>query len=364
MNPSRGLIALEQQLRVFVSAFAAGEDGAIHACQLDLAKGHLKITGRTTDVENPFFMAISADRRFLYSNHAPVEFGGDDEQVAAYEIDEHSGELRLLNRQPSFGSASCYVDVAASGRAVVVANYENGSLASYAVGDDGTLGETVSRIKHEGSSVDPNRQQGPHAHCAVVSPDGRFVLAADLGLDQVLCYRLHPATAELSPNEPAFARTAPGAGPRHLTFHPGGGFVYVINELDNTVAAFSYDAEYGTLKELQVISTLPEGYDGESHTADLKMTPDGQFLYGTNRGHDSIAIYRVSDDGRLSLLEFTPSLGEGPQNLAITPGGELLLCANMPGDNVVVFRIDSETGQLSTVGEPVPVIKPACIKIL
>jgi 6-phosphogluconolactonase len=185
-----------------------------------------------------------------------------------------------------------------------------------------------------------------------------------LGLDQVLCYRLNSKTAELSPNEPAIAKTAPGAGPRHLTFHPGGKYVYVLNELDNTVAVFAYDGESGALQELQVISTLPEGYEGESYTADLKITPDGQFLYSTNRGHDSIAIYRINDEGRLSLLEFTPSLGEGPQNLVITPGGELLLCANMPGNNVVVFRIDSETGQLSTVGEPYHVIKPSCIKIL
>ena len=357
-------MSLENQLCVFISAFAAGDAGAIHVCQLDLAHGHLKIVGRTTDVENPFFMAVSADRRFLYSNHAPMEFGGDAEQIAAYAIDQHSCKLRLLNRQPSLGSASCYVDISASGRAVVAANYKDGSLESYAVGDDGTLGETVSQIKHEGSSVDPNRQQGPHAHCAVVSPDSKFVLAADLGLDQVLCYRLHPKTAKLSLNEPAITKMAPGAGPRHLTFHPSDKHVYVLNELDNTVAVFAYDGESGTLQELQVISTLPAGYEGESYTADLKITPDGQFLYSTNRGHNSIAIYRINDEGRLSLLEFTPSLGEGPQNLAITPGGEFLLCANMPGDNVVVFRIDSETGQLSTVGEPLTVIKPSCIKFL
>lgn len=354
----------DQQLLVFVAAFAAPEEGAIHAYRLDLNTGRMVLLDQTIQVGFPFFMALSPDRRFLYTNHAPTQFGAQDEQIIAYEISQTTGTLRELNRQPSPGLATCYVEIAGSGKALVVAHYQNGSLASYAVKGDGTLSETVSLIQHEGSSIEPERQQGPHAHCSAVSPDSRFVLAADLGLDQVASYRLNPTTAELSPNEPPFVKTAPGAGPRHLTFHPGGGYVYVINELDNTVTAFNYDSEAGALAELQVISTLPGGYAGESSTADLKISPNGQYLYGTNRGHDSIAIFRIHEDGRLTLLDITSSLGKGPQNLAITPGGELLLCANMPGDHVVIFRIDSETGLLSPLGEPVPVTKPSCIKIL
>ena len=352
------------ELFVFVSAFAPGDDGAIHAYRLDPDAAQLKPLCRTTDIEHPFFMAVSPNGRFLYANHAPGKFGGEaHEQVAAYEIVGRTGRLKLLNRQSSLGSSACYLDVDASGGTVVVANYETGSVASLPVRHDGSLDEVSSFIQHTGSSVNPARQRGPHAHCIVVSPDNRFVYSADLGLDQVLCYRLDPAAAKLSPTECPFAKTSPGAGPRHLTFHPNGQWVYVINELANSVTMFDYDSGPGTLTDRQTISTLPEGFDGTSHCADLKITPDGRFLYGTNRGHDSVAAYRIGDDGRLALLKIEPSRGKGPQNLAITPGGELLLCANMPGNNVVLFRIHPQTGELTPVGPQVAMPGPSCIMI-
>jgi 6-phosphogluconolactonase len=349
---------------VFISAFASGDDGAIHAYHLQTETGRLQLVHRTTDVENPFFMAVSPDHRFLYSIHA-IAFGGEEhEEVAAYEIDGRTGRLRLLNRQSAHGSASCYLDVDETGKTVLVANYSTGSVASLPVRKDGSLGEASSFFQHEGSSVDPKRQKGPYAHAIVVSPDNRFAFAADLGLDQVLGYRLDSATAKLSPNRQPFVRTPAGAGPRHLTFHPNGKHVYVINELKNSVTLFDFLAESGMLIERQTISTLPEDFDGTSHCADLKITPNGRFLYGTNRGHDSIAVYAIGDDGRLTLVGIEPSLGQGPQNLAITPSGRLLLCANMPGDNVAVFRIDPETGGLKSVGEPVSMPKPSCIMLL
>jgi 6-phosphogluconolactonase len=347
---------------VFISAFAAGDEGAIHAFHLKLETGRLEPVHRTTDVEHPFFMAVSADKKFLYAIHAPGKFGGEaNEQVAAYEIIGRTGQLKLLNRQSALGSAACYLDVDATGRTVVVANYATGSVASLPVREDGSLGPASSFIQHKGSSVDPVRQTGPHAHCIVISPDNRFAYAADLGLDQVLGYRLEATIAKLSAHRQPFVRTPPGAGPRHLTFHPNGRHVYVINELANSVTLFDYDPESGILIEQQTISTLPEDFEGKSQCADLKISPNGRFLYGTNRGHDSIASYRIGDDARLTLLGIEPSLGQGPQNLAITPGGELLLCANMPGNNVAVFRIDPQTGSLTPVGRPVPLPKPSCI---
>ena len=353
-----------KELLVFISAFAPGGEGAIHAYQLDLATGQLKLVQRTTGVEYPFFLALSPDREFLYSIHAPGEFGGKShEQVAAYKMVGRTGELKLLNRQSTRGSASCYLAVDATGKTVVLANYATGSVASLPVQQDGSLGEIVSFVQHEGSSIDPKRQEGPHAHCAVISPDNRFVYAADLGIDRVMAYRLDAATAKLSPGRPPFVRTPPGVGPRHLTFHPNGQRIYVINELANSVTFFDYDTEPGILSERQTISTLPEGFAGTSYCADVKVTPNGHFLYGTNRGHDSIAAYRIGEDGQLTLLEIEPSLGQGPQNLAITPGGELLLCANMPGNNIVVFRIDAQTGDLTPVGEPVSMPSPSCIMI-
>lgn len=348
---------------VFISAFAAGEEGAIHAYRLDMKTGAFKLLQRTTDVQHPFFLALSPDHKLLYSIHAK-EFGGKDpEQVAAYEIGD-AGKLKLLNRQSALGTAACYLDVDATGKTVLAANYSTGSVASLPVEKDGSLGKAASFFQHVGASVDPARQKEPHAHCIVVSPENKFVYAADLGLDQVLCYRLDAAKAKLAPNRQPFVRTPPGAGPRHLTFHPNGKHLYVINELGNSVTLFDYDAESGTLIERQTISTVPKDFAGKSYCADLKITPNGRFLYGTNRGHDTIAAYRIGDDGRLTTLGIEPSLGKGPQNLAITPDGKLLLCANMPGNNVAVFRIDPQTGGLTSVGPTLPMPSPSCIKIM
>lgn len=348
---------------VFVSAFAKGEKGAIHAFALDPESGELTPKAQTTDVEHPFFMALSSNNQFLYSIHAEA-FGGDDNKVAAFKLEGRSGNLQLLNRVPSKGSASCYLDVDATDKAVVVANYSSGDVVSLPVNDDGSLGEPVSYFKHEGSSIDPKRQDSPKAHCFVISPDNRFAFAADLGIDKVMSYRLDANTAKLTPADPAFAETPKGGGPRHLTFHPNGQFVYVINEMGNTVTAYNYEAKSGKFTELQTIPTLPDDFDGVSHTADLKITPDGKYLYGTNRGHDSIAAYQIGEDGKLTLIEIVPSLGKGPQNLAIVPGGKQLLCANMPGGNVVVFAIDSETGKLKAQGTPVEVPMASCIMIV
>jgi 6-phosphogluconolactonase len=287
---------------VFIAAFTAGEKGAIHAYNLDLKTGQLKLAHRNTDVENPFFMALSPDGKFLYSIHAKSFGGKENEEVAAYQVEGRTGQLKLLNRQSAMGSASCYLDVDATGRTVVVANYSTGSVASLPVQQDGSLGRTASFVQHSGSSVDPARQKAPYAHCIVVSPVNRFVYAADLGIDQILGYRLDAETSKLSPNRQPFARTPPGAGPRHLTFHPNGKHLYAINELKNSVTLFDYLAESGMLIERQTISTLPEDFDGTTHCADLKITPDGQFLYGTNRGHDSIAAYDIGEDGRLKLI--------------------------------------------------------------
>ncbi len=349
---------------VFISGFAAGEDGAIHAFHFDAAKGTLKPTHRTADVEHPFFIALSPDGRYLYSIHAPGQFGGTEhEQVAAFEVTSDRGELKLLNRVSAKGTAACYLDVDATGRSVLLANYSSGSVAAFPIQADGSLGAAASFFQHEGSSVNLQRQKEPHAHCFVISPDNRFAFAADLGTDEVRIYQLEAATAKLTPHRQPFVRTQPGAGPRHLTFHPNGRHVYVINELLNSVTVFDYDAENGYLLEQQTLSTLPDGYDEVTHCADVKVTANGRFLYGTNRGHDSIAVYQIGEDGRLSRTAIVPSLGKGPQNLAITPDDHYLLCANMPGNNVVVFRIDEQTGNLEAVGEPIEVTSPSCIRI-
>jgi len=348
---------------VFISSFASGDKGGIHAFSFDSKTGALKPLHRTTDIQNPFFIAISPDKRFLYAIDAEKFGGPDDEFVASYALEGRTGKLKRLNQQSTRGTASCYLDVDATGKSVLVANYSSGSVASFPVQNDGSLGAAASFVQHSGSSADPSRQKGPNAHSIVVSPDNRFALAADLGIDKIMIYNLDATTAMLTPNEAQpFAKLTPGSGPRHLTFHPNGKRVYVINELANTVTLFDYDTENGTLNERQTISTLPSDFTGKSYTADLKITPDGKFLYGTNRGHDSIASYRIGDDGKLTLIGIEPSLGKGPQNLLITPNGRWLLCANMPGNSVFVFQIDAASGKITKVGDPVEIPMPSCIR--
>lgn len=349
---------------VFITAFAPGDKGGIHAYEFDTSSGELTPLHRTAGVENPFFLALTPDKKYLYSIHAKNFGGKDNEQVAAYAVLGRTGELKLRNRQSAEGTAACYLDVDKTGKMLVVANYSSGSVASLPIKADGSLGEHASFFQHKGSSVNAARQKEPHAHSIVISPDNKYALAADLGIDQVVCYKLDSESAKVTPSKPPFARAPAGAGPRHLTFHPGGKRVYVINELANSVTVFDYNPATGTLTEKQTISTLPEGFKGDSYCADLKITPDGQYLYGTNRGHDSIAAYRIGDDGRLSLIAIEPSRGKGPQNLAITPDGAWLLCANMPGNNVAVFQIDARTGKLKAVGEPVTQTSPSCIMLV
>lgn len=362
MSPSAPVQA--DDLLVFVSAFSSGDQAAIQAYKFDCAAGQLKPAKRTSEIQNPFFLALSQDRKFLYSIHVPGQFGGkENERVAAFQIVGNDGELKALNDESSLGTASCYLAVDRTGKTLVVANYSSGSIASLPINADGSLQKAATFIQHTGSSVIQQRQSEPHAHCSVISPDNKYVYAADLGIDKIMIYKLDAQSGKMTPNGQPFVRTPPKSGPRHLTFHPNGKMLYVINELANTVTHFDYLADSGMLIERDTISTVPSDFTGTSHTADVKITPNGKFLYGTNRGHDSVASYKIADDGSLSLIGIEPSLGKGPQNLAITPDGQWLICANMPGNNLIVFKIDQQTGVISPYGSPTTLTGPSCIMI-
>jgi 6-phosphogluconolactonase len=362
-------------LLVFISMFAPEQDGGIRAFHLDTATGRLAPASMTRGVPHPFFLAVSPDEKTLYSIWAKNFGSQDDEEVAAWRIVDRDGTLAPLNRQSSRGPAACFLETDPAGRTLLLANYSNGSVASLPLAADGSLAAAASFVRNQaaGSGVHP-RQDAPYAHAIIPGPavagsDGRpsgirFAYSADLGTDQILCHRLDTATATLSANSPAFTKSPPGGGPRHLAFDPAGRRLYAMNELSNSVSVYDFDPVTGQLTERQTISTLPAGFTGTTKTADVKITPDGRFLYGTNRGHDSIAIYGIAADGRLSLVDIVTSHGAGPQNLAITPDGKLLLCANMPGNNVAVFRIDGSSGRLTLIGSPVEVTSPACIRIL
>ncbi|PYV29314.1 MAG: hypothetical protein DMG22_23340 [Acidobacteria bacterium] len=249
-----------------------------------------------------------------------------------------------------------------AGKFVMAANYTGGSVAVFPVLADGRLGEASAFVQHHGSSVNPERQEGPHAHSIAPSPDNRFVLAADLGLDRLLVYHFDPAQGSLKPNDPPFATVKPGAGPRHFAFHPGGRFVYTINEMGSTITAFSYDAMRGSLREFQTVSTLPKDFAGASDTAEIEVHPSGKFLYGSNRGHDSIAVFAIDDKmGTLTPVEHVPTEGKTPRSFAIDPAGSYLLVANQDSDNLVVFRIDARTGRLAPSDKVSDVPSPVCV---
>ncbi|MEA2632123.1 MAG: 6-phosphogluconolactonase, partial [Chloroflexota bacterium] len=272
----------------------------------------------------------------------------------------------LLNQQASRGQGPCYLTVDRAGKNVLVANYGSGSVACLPVDAAGRLEPASSFLQHEGSGADRKRQAGPHAHSINLDAANRFAIAADLGLDKLFIYRFDAGKGTLTPNDPPFARVAPGSGPRHFAFHPDGRHGYVINEMACTVTAFDYDPERGALSEIQTISTLPEGTRGSNlSTAEVQVHPSGRFLYGSNRGHNTIAIFAIdAATGRLRPVGHQPTQGKTPRNFGIDPTGRYLLAANQDSGTVVAFRINPQTGQLEPTGQVAEVPKPVCVKFV
>ena len=338
----------------------------IYVYRFDSATGKLTSLGLAADTVNPSFLAVHPNRRFLYAVNEISSYEGQKSGgVSAFAIDRGTGKLTFLNEVASRGADPCYVAVDNTAKYVLVANYTGGSVAVFPVLDDGRLGEASSFVQHTGHGVNPQRQEGPHAHSINLSPDNRFAIAADLGLDQLLVYRFDPTHGTLAPNNPPFAKINPGAGPRHFTFHPSGKFAYVINEMGSTVTAFSYDAAGGVLRALQTISTLPKAFAGNNDDAEVQAHPSGKFLYGSNRGHDSIAVFAIdAGRGTLTPVEHVPTQGETPRNFRIDPTGSYLFAANQDSDNIVVFRIDPKTGRLTPTGQTLEVPSPVCVKFV
>lgn len=354
------------KLRVYVGTYTGPKSKGIYVGELDLASGALTIKGVAVETANPSFLAIHPSQKFLY---AVGEIDNFDKKktgaVSAFAIDPKTGDLTLLNQKASEGTGPCHLIVDKEGKNVLVANYGGGSVACLPIQDDGKLKDASSSIQHKGSSADPKRQEAPHAHSINLDAANRFAVAADLGLDKVLVYQFDPAKGTLTPNKPPSTSVAPAAGPRHFAFHPNGKYAYVINELGNTMTAFAYDAKEGTLKEIQSITTLPKGFEGKSYTAEVQVHPSGKFVYGSNRGHDSLAIFAVdADTGKLTAVGNQPTMGKTPRNFGIDPTGAYVLAANQDSGTVVVFRVDPKTGELKQVGDPVAVPTPVCIKMM
>ncbi|QDU93868.1 lactonase family protein [Lignipirellula cremea] len=363
---SAGLPAVaaeEGKMLVFFGTYTGGDDQGVFVYELDLKSGALTKLGASGGVKNPSFVELHPTADFLYAaSEVASHEGKKSGAIAAFAFDRATGKMTKLNEQPSVGAGPCHVTVDATGQCVMAANYGGGSIVSLPINDDGSLGEPVSFFQHEGHGGTP-RQKGPHAHSINVDGTNTFAMAADLGLDKVLIYRLDPAKAKLTPNDPAFVKTAPGAGPRHFAFHPSNKFAYVINEIDNTVTAFAFDAKSGELTTLQSITTLPADYTETSHTAEIRVHPSGKFLYGSNRGHDSLAIFTIDEaTGKLTAAGHQSTMGSAPRNFNIDPTGQLLLVANQRTNNVVVFRIDQKTGQLTPTGVDIEVPSPVCVR--
>jgi 6-phosphogluconolactonase len=352
---------------VYVGTFTTGSQSkGIYAYRLDTATGKLSPVGLVAETPSPAFLAIHPNGKLLYAANEVNEFAGQKAgSITAFHIDAKTAKLIAINTVSSRGPGPCHVNVDRSGKCVLVANYSGGSFAAMPIRADGGLSEATFFDQHTGTGANPKRQEKAHAHSVNLSPDNRFAIVADLGVDKLYVYKLDAAKAMLTPNEPAFAAMAPGSGPRHFMFHPDGKHAYVINELQSTITALGYDAAKGTFQQLQTITTLPKDFTGNNSTAEVQVHPSGKFVYGSNRGHDSIAVYSIDPTKRtLTWIENVSTQGKNPRNFGIDPTGSFLLAANQNSNNIVVYRIDAKTGRLTPTGQMVDVPAPVCVKFL
>lgn len=350
---------------VYVGTYTRKASEGIHIARFDLVNGTLKPVG-VVDADNPSYLAIDPGKRYLYAVNELGEFQGEPTgAVSAFAIDGETGMLTFLNQQPSLGQAPAHVSVGREGSYVYVANYSSGTATVFPVKGDGGLAPAGDSVQHAGSGPDDRRQQGPHAHSINLDPANAHAYVADLGIDRVMIYDIASQPGKLIPNDPPFAEVTGGSGPRHFAFHTSGRFAYLINEMGNTITAFAYDVESGGLSALQTVPTLPDDFEGRNTTADIHVLPTGDYLYGSNRGHDSIVVYAIDGEtGKLTYVDHTSTGGATPRNFAIDPTGTYLLVANQDGDNIVVFRIDPQSGQLTATGHEMAVSMPVCLKFL
>jgi 6-phosphogluconolactonase len=347
---------------VFVGTYTGGKSKGIYRMEFDPATGKLSEPVLAAEVDNPSFLAVHPTHKYLYSANESSAGAGS---VTAFALDAKSGELTKLNQQSTIGDGPCHLVVDATGKNVLVANYGGGSVAVLPIGPDGKLAPSSDFIQHKGTVFDPRRQGKPHAHSVNLDKANRFAAVADLGLDRIFFYKFDPIQGKLAPNDPPAAKVKDRSGPRHFAFHPDGKHAYVINEINCTVTAFDYDPDHGTLTEIQTIPTMPVAVGRGHSTAEVVVHPSGKFLYGSNRGHDTLAVYTIDPGtGRLTNVEYKPTGGKTPRNFAIDPTGSYVLAENMGSDNIVVFHVDSATGALEPTGQVVEVPKACCVKFV
>jgi len=343
-----------------------GKGKGIYVYRLDISSGAMEPSTIAENVPNPSYLAFDPSRRFLYAVNELKEFEGvPTGAISAFSVDRDSGDLKFLNMKATHGTDPCHLTVDKTGRCVLVANFMSGSVCVLPIREDGSLGDATDVIQHQGSSVDPVRQSGPHAHAVTLDETERYAFVPDLGIDKLMVYTFDANRGKLEPHDEPWVEVPAGAGPRQLVMHPQGRYAYLINELSSTVMAFRYDIDRGILREIQTLSTLPEDFEGASTCAEVQISLSGKFLYGSNRGHDSIVVYAINQtDGTLTCIGHESTQGKTPRNFAVSPGGEFLLAANQDTDNVVTFRLDPKSGELVATGHSAHVPTPVCVKFM
>lgn len=358
--------AAQNQCLIYVGTYTHGKSKGIYACRMDLATGALSGPELMAETPNPTFLAMDQKHRRLYAVNEIGNYGGKQAgSIEAFSIDSDSGKLTSLGGHSSIGTGPCHIILDHGQRHALVANYGSGSIAVFPIQADGRVGDETTFIQDTGKGINTSRQEGPHAHCMVLDAGGRFVFACDLGTDKVMVYRYDSSHGTLVPNEPPFARMKDGAGPRHLAFSPGEHYAYVLNELDSTITVFAYDRRRGSLSQLQNISMLPDGFKRENTAAEVEVHPSGKFLFASNRGNDSIAVFAIDrGTGRLTCVQDCPTQGKTPRHFVIDPTGHRLVVANQDSDNLVVFAIDPESGRLTKTGQTLEVPSPVCVTFM
>ena len=360
--------AAAKEFIVHVGTYTGKGSKGIYASRLNAATGTLTEPVLAAETPNPSYLVLHPSRDLLYAVNEIGDYEGKPAgSVSAFSIDRKTGTLTAINRQSTGGGGPAHISIDKKGAHVFVANYGGGSVAALPLAPDGGLRPMSGFVQHSGSSVNASRQKAPHAHSIDLDPSGQRAYAADLGIDKILIYRYDAAKGTLTESDPPFATVEPGSGPRHMAFHPSGRFAYVINEIVLTMTAFERDATSGALKTVQTISTLPAGEKPAANfsTAEVMMHPSGRFLYGSNRGHNSITVFAVDENaGRLTYVQTEPTGGNTPRAFGIDPTGTWLLAANQGSDSVVVFRIDAKTGRLTPTGTRITVGSPVSVTFL
>ncbi len=352
---------------LYVGTYTSGASEGIYVYKFNTETGELTQPFTVENVVEPSFLAIQPQHKYLYAVNETEEYEGEKSgAVSAFAIDRKTGGLRFLNKQASLGGAPCHISVSRNGKFVLVANYLGGNVSVFPVEADGLLGAAIETQQHSGSGPNKERQEAAHAHSINLDKNNRFAIVCDLGVDRVFVYKFDDQSGKLEPNPPQnFYRTKPGAGPRHLAFHPEKNFVFLINELDSTISSLGFDTENGILHEIQAVSALPENFQGENTCADIHAAPNGRFLYGSNRGHDSIVVYKIDENkGALEYVEHVSTGGKTPRNFMISPNGKFLLAANQDSDSINVFRIDEQSGKLRQTAEKADISMPVCLKMI